>query len=163
MGLGEMNFCPTPNGGPRRVNDAGFYPSHVPRGTDLVKVELQSPEAVCNDGSKAVMYVRRSAAGARDPLGVVDNKWIIHLQEGGLCKDYASCLERWCGTGFYDASKMTSKYAPGTMGGKGIFAREAANPFGNYNQVYVYYCSSDTWIGRKSDAVQGEPDRGRGV
>ncbi len=56
-----------------------------------MKVELRSPEAICNDGTKAVIYVRRSVAGARDGLGVVD---IIHLQEGGACTSYHVCLER---------------------------------------------------------------------
>ncbi|MBM3767505.1 MAG: hypothetical protein FJW32_19105 [Acidobacteria bacterium] len=159
VSLSELNFCPTPTGRPARVSAPDFYPSHVPRGTDLVKVTLNAPEAVCNDGSPAIMYVRRAAAGARDSMGPVDNKWIIHNQEGGACNDYAQCLERWCGTGFYDASKMSSKYAPATMGGAGIFSRTASNEFGNYNQVYVYYCSSDLWIGRKTDSVLSDGNR----
>jgi uncharacterized protein (TIGR03437 family) len=153
VSLSELNFCPTPTGRPARVSAPDFYPAHVPKGTDLVKVTLNAPEAVCNDGSPAIMYVRRSVAGARDSMGPVDNKWIIHNQEGGACNDYAQCLERWCGTGFYDASKMSSKYAPATMGGAGIFSRVPSNEFGNYNQVYIYYCSSDLWTGRKSGSV----------
>jgi len=153
VSLTELNFCPTPSGRPARVTDPNFHPSHIPRGSDLVKVTLTSPEAVCNDGSPAIMYIRRSVAGARDPLGPVDNKWIIHLQEGGACLSHEVCLERWCGTGFYDASKMSSRFAPATMAGKGIFQRAAANHFGNYNHVYVYYCSSDIWTGRKLDSV----------
>jgi uncharacterized protein (TIGR03437 family) len=157
VSLTELNFCPTRDGRPARVNDAGFHPSHIPRGSDLVKIPLNSPDAVCNDGSPAVLYVRPAAAGARDALGPVDNKWIIHLQEGGACSNYEACLTRWCGTAYYDASKMSTRWAPPTMGGLGIFARRADNQFGNYNHVYTYYCSSDTWTGRKSASVLADP------
>ncbi len=157
VSLSEVNFCPTRDGRPARVNQPGFHPSHIPRGTDLVKVTLNSPEAVCNDGTPAVLYVRPAQAGTRDALGPVDNKWIIHLQEGGACSSHETCLTRWCGTGFYDASKMSTRWAPPTMGGLGIFARRPENQFGNYNQVYTYYCSSDTWVGRKSASVLTDP------
>lgn len=155
--LNDFKSCPNPGGGPARVNQPGFHPSHIPRGSDLVKVTLTAPEALCNDGSPAVMYVRRSTVGARDALGPVDNKWIIHLQEGGGCFTYEECFARWCGTGYYDASKMSTKWAPPTMAAPGIFSRTPENQFGGYNHVYVYYCSSDTWTGRKTDAVLSDP------
>lgn len=119
----------------------------VAPGNDLRKVTLSAyPNAVCNDGSPAIMYVRRSSAPA------AENKWIIHQQAGGSCSNYEVCLDRWCGIN-YDASKMSSKFAPPATNGSGIFARNAVNSFGPANQVYIYYCSSDTWVGRRSDVV----------
>lgn len=123
----------------------------VSPGNDLHKVTLDEyPNALCNDGSPAIMYVRRAASPA------AENKWIIHQQPGGSCSSYEVCLERWCGIQ-YDASKMSSKFAPPATNGSGIFARNDDNAFGPANQVYVYYCSSDTWVGRRSDAVLEDP------
>ena len=45
-------------------------------------------------------------------------------------------------------NKMTSDEAPDVgIDGKGILARRAENPFADWNQVFVYYCSSDNWTG----------------
>ncbi|MBI4955596.1 MAG: hypothetical protein HY908_26490 [Myxococcales bacterium] len=117
-------------------------------GNELHKVTLDAdPEALCNDGSPAIMYVRKAATVQ------ATNRWVIHMQPGGSCSDYDVCYDRWCGIGAYEADKMSSRFAPEATNGSGIFARNANNAFGNLNQVYIYYCSSDGWIGRRSDAV----------
>lgn len=124
----------------------------VSPGNDLHKVTLDEyPNALCNDGSPALMYVRKSSAPA------AANKWVIHMQAGGSCGNHQVCLERWCGIGAYDASKMSSRFAPEATSGSGIFARNPSNAFGPANQVYIYYCSSDTWLGRRSDAELEDP------
>jgi hypothetical protein len=127
-------------------------------GNDLYKVTLSDyPEAVCNDGSPGIMYVRRAATPA------AENDWVIFLQFGGSCTDWKVCRDRWCSyeTG-YDAAKMSSRFAPEGTNGAGILLRDPSNTFGNANQVIVYYCSSDQWLGRKSDVelestLEGEP------
>jgi hypothetical protein len=52
-----------------------------------VNVELNNfPNAICNDGSGAVFYVRQASNQADR------NKWHIHLQGGGGCRDGQSCV-----------------------------------------------------------------------
>jgi hypothetical protein len=127
--------------------DTGVAP-----GNDLHKLTLSSyPNALCSDGTPAIMYVRKASGPA------ATNKWVIHMQAGGSCSNYEVCLQRWCGIGSYDAAKMSSRFAPPVANGAGIFSRGAPNAFGPANQVYLYYCSSDTWLGRRSDAVFDDP------
>ena len=123
----------------------------VAPGNALHKLTLSSyPNAVCNDGTPAIMYLRKASTPA------AANKWVIHMQAGASCSNYDVCLERWCGI-HYDAAKMSSRFAPPSSTGTGIFSRGAANAFGPANQVYIYYCSSDSWLGRRSDAVLSDP------
>lgn len=66
----------------------------------------QFPDAVCNDGSPGVFYVRPG-------VGLDQDKWVIHLQGGGACKDFESCAERWCGQQGnvpYSANKMSTDW-----------------------------------------------------
>ncbi len=115
----------------------------TPSGTALVKLTLDDPRAVCNDGSPAVAYARAATDNARA------KRWVFHLQAGGGCGGYQDCRDRWCGEqGIYDAAKMSSRWAKPTIGEPGLFERVAANPPGQWNQVYVYYCSSDAWTGQ---------------
>ena len=114
----------------------------VAPGEDLLKVTLGDAEAICNDGSPAVMYVRPAADEANQ------NNWVFHLQGGGGCGGQ-NCVERWCERN----EKMTSTATPPGMRGKGIMARSAENSLGDANQVFLYYCSSDNWAGRATDAV----------
>lgn len=120
----------------------------LPAGTALHRIKLTAPDAVCNDGSPAVMYVRAAATMA------TTHNWVFHFQGGGGCgADYDQCRERWCGIGSYNGSKMSSKMTPETIGEKGFTLRDTKNKLGDANQVFVYYCSSDSWAGNKSDAV----------
>ena len=115
----------------------------TPSGTALVKLTLDDPRALCNDGSPAVAYVRAATDGARA------KRWVFHLQAGGGCGSYQDCRDRWCGEqGIYDASKMSSRWAKQTIGEPGLFNRVTGNPPGQWNQVYIYYCSSDAWTGQ---------------
>jgi hypothetical protein len=126
----------------------------VAAGDDLHKVTLDAyPEAVCNDGSPAILYVR--AAGDVANAG----RWVFHFQGGGVCGvDYQTCKDRWCGVGPYKGSKMTSTLAPEVMHADAVFGREPTNLLGNANQVWLYYCSSDAWAGRAADVVLTNPD-----
>ena len=128
----------------------------VSGGKDLYKVTVDisaRPEAVCNDGTPPVMFIRASTGGAEA------NKWLFHIQGGGGCSgEYKSCLDRWCGNEGYHAGKMSSKWTPDSMTGRGIMTRTAANTFGSANIVFMYYCSSDAWGGQVSDQVATDPD-----
>jgi len=101
------------------------------------------PNAVCNDGSPAVLYFRPYEGEANR------DKWIVALAGGGDCSDPQGCADRWCGVGTnFDSDNMSSDYAGDGRPTEGIFARTSANPFANWNQVFVKYCTSDVWTGR---------------
>lgn len=130
-----------------------------------VTVDVTSyPEAVCGDGTPGVFYVRR---GTTDPATGTnnENKWMIHLQGGGRCDDYESCRDRWCGNQgeIYSANKMSTDWdADGTtdlppLGSvNGVHVTNLNNPFATWTHVFVYYCSSDSWVGR-GDALYDPP------
>jgi hypothetical protein len=115
------------------------------------------PDAECNDGSAAVMYIRpANAVYAGNPIVNPSSKWVIFLDGGGGCQDADSCLlERWCsGSGqiFDRAGKMSSLGAAEAIRSPGgIFElvppAPLTNHFADYNHVLVHYCSSDNWIG----------------
>ena len=113
-----------------------------------VDVDLRAfPDAICNDGTGAIFYVRRyTNSENRD-------KWQIHLQGGGGCSSGESCANRWCSIDTnFGADKMTTRLAPDeSIVATGIVGRTPDNPLGDWNQVLVYYCSSDSWTGRSRD------------
>ena len=120
--------------------------STVQAGTDLSKLTLTQSNAVCNDGTPAVMYVRK----ASEP--VLANTWLIFFQGGSHCRG-ADCAQRWCDS----KARMTSSLAPDAIAGDGMFSRrlmnESQEPYephklGSANQVFVYYCSSDNFAGQ---------------
>ena len=118
------------------------YPNQLTSGTEMQRYFLEDPLAVCNDGSPAVMYVRPATEGA------LADVWSIHIQGGGGCSSALDCAARYCGTGYYDASKMSSRWAPPTIGAVGVYDSEAGNILADANQVFIYYCSSDGWSGQ---------------
>ena len=129
-------------------------PLGVAAGTDLLKVTLSDADAICNDGSPAVMYVRKAAT-----LNAAEN-WVFHLQGGGGCGG-TDCANRWCERN----EKMTSTKTPDGMMQKGILYRGehpafgVFNQLGDANQVYLYYCSSDNWAGTQIDVtVEADDD-----
>ena len=121
--------------------DPGAYPNQLGSGHDMQRYTLKAPEAVCNDGTPAVMYVR----GYTDET--LADVWSIHLQGGGSCQSYLGCASRWCGLGYYDSSKMSSRDLPLEIAGFGIYSTLSANALAGANQVFFYYCSSDAWRG----------------
>lgn len=106
-----------------------------------VTVDLSAyPTAVCNDHSPAVFYGRR---GTGDDAA----KWMIHLQGGGKCTTRAECTARWCGLD-HDAAKMTTALMPAYAEAGGLYKIAGDNAFSNWNHVWIYYCSSDYWVGQ---------------
>jgi hypothetical protein len=152
LGCDIYEPCIPPNISSALGNCGGFpadpFPNSLTPGTDLHKVTVKAPGAVCNDGTPAVYYVK-----AAPPNSQNSDKWVIWLQGGSACGSYEGCQERWCGTDFYDASKMSTHFTPLTIGGGGVFNPNPVNGFYDWNHVFVYYCSSDGWKGQKTDAI----------
>lgn len=96
--------------------------------------DAQARLAICNKGDDFAYYVRRGT-------GTGSNKWIVFLKGGGSCMNAAECRHR--GKVFTMAPTEPTR-KPG-----GIFETDQSrNPrFYNWNQIYLYYCSSDVWIG----------------
>ncbi|MBL8115348.1 MAG: hypothetical protein JNK60_20870, partial [Acidobacteria bacterium] len=121
----------------------------VPDGTNLSRVDLDTtryPDALCNDGTPGLFYVRKGT-------GTGANRWILNVTGGGSCFTGTTCANRWCSidTGF-GANLMTNRYAAARgLAGNGLLSQRADNAFGNFNYVFIYYCSSDAWMGRVSD------------
>ncbi len=113
------------------------------------------PDALCNDGSDAVIYVR-PAARPEDA-----DKWVIELMGGGACNTMETCANRWCSVDTnFSRTQMTSATAPARTSGKGILLRAdesdgpaVDNPLGGWNHVLLKYCSSDTWRGTARDVT----------
>jgi hypothetical protein len=126
----------------------------VPRGEDLERhtVDVSAfPDALCNDGSTAVFYFRPHQGDENR------DKWVIQLKGGGGCGSADSCAQRWCSvlTLFGKTQMVDDINQPplASIAGQGILARRDDNPWGNYNHVYIQYCSSDGWSGSARDAV----------
>lgn len=132
-------------------------------GTPLLKRTLLGPQSRCNDGSPGVMYIRRGQ-------NADTTKWVIHFQGGGSCNGQDACYDRWCSTApnpavFDKAGKMSSLGTPEAISRGGIFSQAPAdsNAFAHYNQAFLYYCSSDTWIGSANRGVPIDPTTGNPV
>lgn len=120
----------------------------ISNGVDLHRVTLTDPVAVCNDGTPALLHVRRAPTGSPH-----ENDWLIWLEGGGSCGGTKSCADRWCGNSPpYGPAKMSSTFATfPVIRGNGIFNQvNLANNFRDFNMVAAYYCSSDSWTGTRT-------------
>ena len=121
-------------------------------GRAMVEVSLNAfPDAICNDGSAAKIYVR--PAPETLPNGQ-NNPWRssfhIHLKGGGTCRSFSECRARFCAAPGAVTNKpglMSSLGWPGAIRGTGLFEDDTQNRFSHMNQVLVGSCSSDTWVG----------------
>ncbi|MCC6388053.1 MAG: hypothetical protein IT302_11805 [Dehalococcoidia bacterium] len=101
------------------------------------------PNAICNDGSPAILFFRPYEGEANR------DKWVIGLAGGGACASPQECADRWCGVDTnFNSDNMSTDFAGNASAADGIFARRPENPFANWNHVFVRYCSSDMWAGR---------------
>ncbi len=128
--------------------------SGIGSGDDLHKVTLDDPDALCNDGTRAVIYIRASTGGADT------SRWVFYQQGGAGCGSYLGCAVRYCGAAKYTKAKMSSRWTPmvANTDDQGLFDRDGVNPFGNSNAVLMYYCSSDSWAGTRSNTILAHPD-----
>jgi len=96
--------------------------------------------SVCNDGTPAGYYFNKGS-------GDGENVWLIHLALGWWCYDEGSCARR---VSLYPM-RISSNGWPANITLRGSFSDDyKKNPlFHNANQVYVPYCSSDSWTGNR--------------
>ncbi|KAH8063407.1 pectin acetylesterase [Aureococcus anophagefferens] len=115
------------------------------------------PRAVCNDGTPALYYYAPASRGGA--------AWVVHLQGGGACVSADECAANEAayaakGQTWHFSSKASKEHlgaAPGTILSDGESAL-----LGDAHAVYVWYCSSDAWVGDRgaSDATGGRHFRG---
>jgi len=120
---------------------------------NLRKIVINAPNAVCNDGTPAAMYVRAAKPGATEPDGSSANRWIIHFNGGSNCDSFEECGTRWCGIGQWEGTLMTTSFEGNYRNVSGLLGTNTLNRLGDRNIVQLKYCSSDNWEGRKSDVV----------
>lgn len=135
------NFSVTSPCAPKEGSAGG-----VAAGTNLSRVVIdldRYPEAVCNDGTPGLFYVRKGT-------GASSNRWIIYLEGGGFCGEGTACAKRWCSIDTnFGADKMSTRFLSAKgIGIGGILFTGPINAFTDFNKVWVYYCSSDSWTGR---------------
>ncbi|MGO9833311.1 MAG: pectin acetylesterase-family hydrolase [Polyangiaceae bacterium] len=111
------------------------------------------PGAMCRDGSPLGIYVRYGSV----------NKLMIYLEGGGVCISPHFCD--------HNPANMNQVFPGGSLNGEsfsgslttvsglqapyttGIFdTTNSANPFLNWNQIYVPYCTGDAHIGTNPSA-----------
>jgi pectinacetylesterase len=111
------------------------------------------PGAMCRDGSPLGIYVRYGSV----------NKLMVYLEGGGVCISTHFCD--------HNPANMNQVFPGGSLNGEsfsgslttasglqapyttGIFdTTNSANPFLNWNQIYVPYCTGDAHIGTNASA-----------
>lgn len=99
--------------------------------------------ARCNDGTPYFFYFRAS---------VFNNtkNWLLYLQGGAFCFDSYSCAQRYKDAKFL----MSSDGDPDTIStGQILSDQQEDNPlFYDWNQVYLRYCTSDSFCGNASSS-----------
>ncbi|TGZ73952.1 hypothetical protein CRM22_001219 [Opisthorchis felineus] len=101
---------------------------------------LNDTTALCNDGTQAGYYFRRSKRGN-------SQNWLIFLEGGWYCFDNITCQLRESST----FSLFSSSSWPQQRPFDGILSSNPnVNPiYHEYNSVFIPYCSSDLWTGRR--------------
>jgi hypothetical protein len=101
------------------------------------------PDAVCDDGSPTGLGINPSPSGSTN--------LVVFFNGGGACWDYGTCVSFNTSThGPFGATQFIP-IGNGLKTGT-LFDRDAAaNPFKDWNQVFVPYCTGDIHAG---DAVQ---------
>jgi hypothetical protein len=112
------------------------------------------PDALCNDGTGAILYFRPYRGEANR------DRWVISLRGGGACNNAGACAARWCSCETMQLcphATETTNFSLNNMSGgglrsldgNGVQSREHGmeNPLADYNHVQLVYCSSDAWRG----------------
>ena len=107
----------------------------------LWKKYISDSEAVCNDNSRATFYI-----GPK-----LSNKWIVFFESGGFCASFEECNKRYINEN--STVLMTSTLLPDKVTGRDLLSSsKSENPtFCDYVHVLVPYCSSDLWLGLKTN------------
>jgi hypothetical protein len=132
----------------------------------------QVPGAKCADGS--------ATGFAINPLSTGNGKVLVFLDGGGFCADKSTCTPPFKTTTYLSygastfATEMTSSGSKSemvnlaffgsytwnkTLGARGIWDRtSAANPFKNYNFVFIPHCTADMFLGDRQDTSSAFPN-----
>ena len=102
---------------------------------------ISDTEAVCNDNSRATFYIEPRSS----------NKWIVFFESGAFCASFEECNKRYLNEN--STVLMTSTLLPDKVTGRDLLsASKTENPtFYDYTHVLVPYCSSDLWLGLKTN------------
>lgn len=125
-----------------------------------VPLDTIDPTAVCNDGSVAGYYWKKSD----DPEG--SKRWLVFLSGGGECYDEETCAIRWESEQIRN-SYMSTKTYKAQDGVGGIFSpNKNESTLWNANKAFLAYCSSDGLLGNvggenKAETQWGMKFRGR--
>ncbi|HVW27545.1 MAG TPA: pectin acetylesterase-family hydrolase [Polyangiaceae bacterium] len=160
---GYMNLAP-PMGQPFDLDNGDTVTPTPPSGWNWYNVD----GAVCRDGSATGLYIHKGTA----------DKLVIFLEGGGACSSGNFCgfnpasvntvlagtgetvLGSAAGTG--PGRQQPGVYTDATHMGApaGMFDfTKADNPFKDWNQVYIPYCTGDVFFGTKKNAtVPGSTD-----
>ncbi|GFX63500.1 palmitoleoyl-protein carboxylesterase NOTUM [Trichonephila clavipes] len=97
----------------------------------------QATDSKRDDGRLLSQYYIRESRSSK--------RWIIYLEGGWYCFDEKSCNHRWSRS----RNLMSSTLWPETRSVGGILSPDPEeNPYWwDANQVFLPYCSSDTWSG----------------
>lgn len=105
-------------------------------------------DARCLDGSPPGYYIRRSPSAAS---ASASTQWKFHMQGGGWCMSAGDCLARsrsLLGSSRAWAPSLSAFWPPEGAGAYGLMApnnaSNAANPFGDFNFVWVAYCDGSS-------------------
>ncbi|KAJ7380375.1 hypothetical protein OS493_008827 [Desmophyllum pertusum] len=109
----------------------------------LEKKYVSNTEAVCNDNSRATFYITSGLGSSK--------KWIVFFESGGFCGSFEDCNKRYINKN--STVLMTSTMLPAKVTGRDLLsASKSENPtFSEHVHVLVPYCSSDLWLGSKSN------------
>lgn len=102
---------------------------------------MSDSDAVCNDNSRATFFIGVQSS----------NKWILFFESGGFCASLVDCNKRYLNEN--STVLMTSTLMPKEVIGRDLLSSsQTENPsFYNYRHVLVPYCSSDLWLGQRTN------------
>ena len=109
---------------------------------------------MCNDFAPASYYLREPGNG--NP-----GRWIIHFEGGGGCSNFSDCNKRWEEDRGRNQVLMSPKALPNKIEGEDLLSSDPDKNemFHDYTHVLVPYCSSDAWLGNRTNEQfsQGKP------
>ena len=149
---------------------------YLPPGNHMVRHWLTASDTLCNDGTSPAIYVRAAANAADQNNWIIYlqaggscgdgesclDRWSSNASPYGIQKMSTSVPQAtWAtwhpampgpgGWTLQNVGVVPFYQIPESIAGRGIFSPQPANPFGNWNKVFAYYCSSDQWLGQVSD------------
>jgi hypothetical protein len=134
-GLASQPAAPAPVSVPNTITLKPFVATGAAiEAVDKTWTYVEFPDTKCRDGSPAGIALSKNSAST---------KLMIYLEGGGGCFDQLTCLANPTNTSLFKAEKTT-----------GVFNRaNPENPVGDWNVVYVPYCTGDIHGGTRSDVT----------